>query len=384
MMKVPKGFKFAARNAGIKDSSLDFGVVFCEKKCEATALFTKNNFVGAPIIVGKEHIKNGKLQAICVNSKNANVFNLLSKKGINDCLSICKRVASEFSLNIMDVLPSSTGVIGVPLPVEKILNACDNLKSDLHENNWLSFAKSIMTTDTKPKYIFKSFETSNGEASILAIAKGSGMIEPNMATMLCYIFTDAIIERNLYQLLKDSCDKSFNCISVDSDTSTSDTVVLMSSGMSGSVCSIKFQQILDEVCVDLAKQIVRDGEGVSKLIELHIYEAKTKEQAKKIGKSIINSPLVKTAIYGSDPNWGRVIMAIGKVFDEFVHPSKLKIFFGEYPAIQNSNLNLIANYIKKNSTIELSIFLGNGDVHCTFWGCDLTEKYIEENAYYTS
>ena len=385
-MNVPKGFHFFSANSGIKDKTLDFALVFCKKKCSSAALFTKNNFVGSPISVGKQHIQNGILQAICVNSKNANVFT--GKQGIEDCLKICKKVAKELNINYQDVLPSSTGVIGVSLPVQKILNVCVNIKEKSNSANWLGFAKAIMTTDTKPKYSIKTFSTETGQASILGIAKGSGMIEPNMATMLCYIFTDAEFEGDLYHILKKSCDKSFNCITIDSDTSTSDTVTLMSSGLSGKVNQENFQEILDELCIDLAKQIVRDGEGVSKLIELKIKNAKNVAQAKKIGKSILNSPLVKTAIYGGEPNWGRMIMAIGKVFDEPIDEKNIQIAFGDCLLLKEQevigDLSEISYYLKNNTDIKITIHLNQGSVHSTFWGSDLTERYVKENAYYIS
>lgn len=381
----PLGFYSFGKNIGIKDSTLDFSVIYSEKICDAAAVFTLNNFPGSPVIVGKEHIQDGKLQAIVINSKNSNVAT--GQKGIENAKNTCTTLAANLGIRTEDVLPSSTGVIGVPLPIEKILDACKTAKSFLKPGNLEEVAQAIMTTDKKRKISFRVIESNGVKGVLYGIAKGAGMIEPNMATMLSYILTDLKPKNsNLKQMLKTAVDKSFNCMTIDSDTSTSDTVVLMSNGLAGEVPDELFQKALDEICIDLTKQIAADGEGVTKLIELDILEARDEIQARKIGKSILNSPLVKTAIYGGDPNWGRFVMAIGKVFDEKISFDKLSIEIGKI-SVKGANsetLKQLSDYLKNNSTIEISVYLGAGSSSKKFWGCDLTEGYVEENAYYTT
>ncbi len=385
-----KGFSFFGKNIGIKDNTLDFGGIYSDTVCEVGAVFTKNTMPGAPIIVGKEHIIDGKLQAIIVNSKNANVAT--EQKGIDDARYICQLVAQSCDIEDKMVLPSSTGVIGQRLPMDMIIKGCQTLKDDFgtSTSHIKNFAYSIMTTDTRAKYISVKI----GNSTILGIAKGSGMIEPNMATMLCYFVTDAKIStENLQPILKRCVDKSFNRISVDSDTSTSDTVVILANGESGIVDIALFEQALLEMSIYLAKEIARDGEGATKLIELKVSGASTQEQALLTAKAVLNSPLVKTAIYGADPNWGRFVMAIGKVFQYQVDIQKLTIYFGTGDNRFKINAKMIDNdsvplkkisNILEDSEIYIEIVLGNGEYSEIVWGCDLTEEYIKINAEYTT
>jgi glutamate N-acetyltransferase / amino-acid N-acetyltransferase len=380
----PLGFYSYSSNIGIKDSTLDFTVIYSEKICKAACLFTRNNFPGSPIIVGREHIQNGTLQAVVINSKNSNVATGL--QGVENARETCRVLARNLGIETLDVLPSSTGVIGVPLPIDKILNECKNVKERLELGGLDTVAKAIMTTDTKEKISFRKLKTSKGEGMIYGIAKGAGMIEPNMATMLCYILTDIEVATELKPILKKSVDKSFHCLTIDSDTSTSDTVAILSNGLAGFAEESLFQQSLDEVCIELTKKIARDGEGATKLIELQISEARDEIQAMKIGKSILNSPLIKTAIYGGDPNWGRFIMAIGKVFDEKIEFEKLQILIGglQVKNADPSMLKKLSGYLKQNENIEIEVLLGEGTCRKRFWSCDFTEGYIQENAFYTT
>lgn len=385
-MTMPKGFSSFGINIGIKDNTKDFGVIYSEVPCKATAVFTKNNFPGAPVIVGKEHIQSGVLQAIVINSKNSNVAT--GEKGIQNSREICKSIGESLGISEKLVLPSSTGVIGVPLKMEVILPACKKAKELLKPGNLEEVAEAIMTTDTRKKISFRKIKTKSGEGVIYGIAKGAGMIEPNMATMLCYILSDVALPENtdIYSILKSSVDQSFNCLTIDSDTSTSDTVALLCNGMAGEATVDDFSNALLEICTDLTKLIAFDGEGATKLIELTITGAKSENQARKIGKSILNSPLVKTAIYGGDPNWGRLVMAVGKVFDEPISFDGLEIYFGSLP-VKEANpetLKKLSEYLKNNTEISLNVVLNVGATSMKFWGCDLTEKYIEENAYYTT
>ncbi|ASV08598.1 bifunctional glutamate N-acetyltransferase/amino-acid acetyltransferase ArgJ [Leptospira interrogans] len=383
---MPKGFLSFGINIGIKDDTKDFGVIYSEIPCKATAVFTKNNFPGAPVIVGKEHVRSGVLQAIVINSKNSNVAT--GEKGIQNSREICKIIGESLGIKETLVLPSSTGVIGVPLKMEIILPACKKAKSLLKPGNLEEVAEAIMTTDTRKKISSRNIKTKSGQGTIYGIAKGAGMIEPNMATMLCYILSDVSLPEgtDLYSILKSSVDQSFNCLTIDSDTSTSDTVALLCNGLSGESSVQDFSKALTEICIDLTKLIATDGEGATKLIELTISGAKNEAQARKIGKSILNSPLVKTAIYGGDPNWGRLIMAVGKVFDEPIPFEGLQIYFGTLP-VKEANpetLNKLSEYLKNNTEISLNVVLNVGTISMKFWGCDFTEKYIEENAYYTT
>ena len=345
---------------------------------------------GAPVLVGKDHLRKGQLQAVIVNSKNANVATGL--QGVEDSRRICRLVAQACGIEADMVLPSSTGVIGRRLPMETIVEGCKSLMEDFGKTEYHvdSFARSIMTTDTRRKLISAKV----GNATILGIAKGAGMIEPNMATMLCYFMTDAHIPSGQLQpMLQRVVDKSFNRISVDTDTSTSDTVVILSNGLAGAVDPDAFEGVLSEMAIYLAKEIARDGEGATKLIELVVSGARTEEQALLTAKSIINSPLVKTAIYGADPNWGRFVMAVGKVFDYPVEISDLRIFFGqgdrrfridaEIVDRDEVPLSEISEIMKKNE-VHMEVVLGNGPYSERVWGCDLTEGYIDINARYTT
>ncbi|XDD50417.1 bifunctional glutamate N-acetyltransferase/amino-acid acetyltransferase ArgJ [Leptospira sp. WS92.C1] len=383
---MPKGFSSFGINIGIKDKTKDFGVIYSEVPCKSAAVFTKNNYPGAPVIVGKEHIQSGRLQAIVINSKNSNVAT--GEKGIQNSREICKTIGESLGISETLVLPSSTGVIGVPLKMEVILPACKKAKEFLKPGNLEEVAEAIMTTDTRKKISFRKIKTKSGEGTIYGIAKGAGMIEPNMATMLCYILTDVSLPEsaNLYSVLMSSVDRSFNCLTIDSDTSTSDTVALLCNGLAGEADVQEFSDALQEICIDLTKLIAIDGEGATKLIELTVSSARDEIQARKIGKSILNSPLVKTAIYGGDPNWGRLVMAVGKVFDEPIPFAPLEIYFGNLPVKEATpeTLKKLSDYLKNNTEISLNVVLNVGATSMKFWGCDLTEKYIEENAYYTT
>ncbi|PJZ69940.1 bifunctional ornithine acetyltransferase/N-acetylglutamate synthase [Leptospira perolatii] len=383
-MRSPKGYLAFGTNIGIKDKTKDFGVIYSEVPCKAAAVFTRNNFPGAPVIVGKEHVKSGVLQAIVINSKNSNVAT--GENGLKNARSICEEIAKSLEIPVTSVLPSSTGVIGVQLPMSVILPACTVAKSMLKPNNLEEVAEAILTTDKKRKISVRTIPSEKGEATIFGMAKGAGMIEPNMATMLSYIVTDAEVEGDLYALLKENVDQSFNCLTIDSDTSTSDTVTLLCNGLAGKVKPNEFKQALLEICIDLAKEIARDAEGATKLIELKIQKSRDRAQAQKVGKSILNSPLVKTAIYGGDPNWGRLVMAVGKVFDEPIPFQGLEIYFGglAVKGADSDTLKKLSDYLKKNTDIVVDVVLNTGNFEMKFWGCDLTEGYIKENAYYTT
>ena len=384
------GFSWLGISLGIKDESLDFGVISSECECSAAGVFTLNNLPGAPVIVGRENIENGRLQAIVVNSKIANVAT--GKTGIEDAKNMCLWTGEALEIAPELVLPSSTGVIGQRLPIKKIHEGCKSITEQLGSSteHIEKFARAIMTTDTHPKWS----SCRVGNATILGVAKGAGMIEPNMATMLSYFVTDAkLSSEELRAILDRVVNKSFNRISIDSDTSTSDTVVILANGLAGRIDTEEFEATLTKSAMQLAKEIARDGEGATKLIELTVSGAESQQMALKIAKSIINSPLVKTAIHGADPNWGRFVMAVGKVFEYPVPLADLSIHFKKGSQVlsvnaesldaDEVNLNEISKLLK-NQEVFIEVIVGSGNFSETVWGCDLTKGYIEENAFYTT
>ena len=389
-LKNIRGFSWMGVNLGIKDESLDFGVIASECECSAAGVFTLNNLPGAPVIVGRENIENGRLQAIVVNSKTANVAT--GKAGIEDAKNMCLWTGEELGFDPKLVLPSSTGVIGQRLPIKKIHEGCKSIAENLGSSQEYikKFARAIMTTDSHPKWSSKSV----GNETIIGIAKGAGMIEPNMATMLSYFVTDAKLSSgDLQDILERVVNKSFNRISIDSDTSTSDTVVILANGLAGAVDAENFETALTNSAVQLSKEIARDGEGATKLIELTVSGAESQRMALQIAKSIINSPLVKTAIHGADPNWGRFVMAVGKVFEYPVPLEDLSINFkngglvltvdAEKLETETVDLDAISKLLQ-NQEIFIEVVVGAGKFSETVWGCDLTKGYIEENAFYTT
>jgi glutamate N-acetyltransferase / amino-acid N-acetyltransferase len=379
----PQGFLSLAKNVGIKDSTLDLTVIYSTVRARAAALFTRNRFPGAPVIVGRKHVANGFVQALVINSKNANVA--MGKQGIDNAIETCRIVGAELGVDYRDVLPFSTGVIGRPLPMDKIRAGLCGIRDELQPNNLKLAAQAIMTTDQYPKY----FSRRVGAAIIAGIAKGAGMIEPHMATMLVYLMTDAALPaKSLRPMLRRVVERTFNSMSIDTDTSTSDTVVLMANGLAGPVNNREFEAGLLEVCEYLTREIARSGEGATKLITVDVNGAQTKTQAKRIGKFVVNSPLVKTAVYGCDPNWGRVIMAVGKSFDATIEPRKVTIGFGDTYVFKKGSpvdcdLEALRAYLGQKE-VSISVDLGIGKASARVWGCDLTEGYIKENAYYTT
>lgn len=404
--KSLKDFFFSGVNAGIKNNDLDLALVYSPLKCSCAALFTKNSFPGAPLVVAKEKIFSSpdpKLRAIVINSKNANVYT--GKEGENHVVSICKKVAKNIGVTPWNrVMMSSTGIIGSKLPVEKIEKKISLLCKKLgqEEQHLKDFASAIMTTDKKRKMVrvrlsFEGAQSQNDPTKsieIIGIAKGAGMIEPNMATMLCYLFTNAKISSGqIKSLLSKANEKSFNALSIDGDTSTSDTLAMMASGTSSFSVPLNYlQHAVDIACIDLAKQIACDGEGISKLIELEICGAASKKIADLYGKSVINSLLFKTAVEGADPNWGRIVMALGKIWQHPIKPSQLRIFFGRSnDEVEMKYENQDDASVKKRACKQLSlkkvyirIKVGNGSVKKTFLGNSLSKDYIKFNADYTS
>ncbi len=380
----PQGFRSCAKNIGIKDETLDFTVIASDVPASAAAMFTQSRFSGAAIVVGREHVANGQLQAFVINSKNANVAT--GEQGLANIRDIVHLVAEELGIAANDVLPSSTGVIGRQLPMEKMCAGIRGIGQQMEKGKLGLSAQAILTTDTRPKVCACRI----GNAVLVGMAKGVGMIEPNMATMLSYFVTDAQIAPDMLKLyLKEAVDLSFNMVSVDTDTSTSDTVAIMANGLAGEVNLEEFRQALQTMAIALAKEIARDGEGATKLIEVTVDSATSFAQARRVAKAIVNSPLVKTAIFGTDPNWGRVAMAIGKCDEQRdITPEKVSIAFGDLLVYQGQslgedNLDQLKAYLQ-NPEVVIHVSLGLGEAKATVWGCDLSYEYVRINGEYTT
>ena len=389
-----KGVYFSTASAGVKyQGRSDVMLAVLDPGTEIAGVFTSSSTRSFAVIDCEEkiHLKDSSSgAAIVVNSGNANAFT--GYRGKVSVETITSMVAEVLNIPRSRVFSSSTGVIGEELPHNLIIDALGKMVADKTKQDIFEAAKAIMTTDTYPKGSVRKVLTDQGEITIAGIAKGSGMIAPNMATMLVYLFTDASVKKDALQsYLSEINERTFNSISVDGDTSTSDTVLMAATGKSGiriEKNDENFSQGLAALMTDLAHQVVKDGEGASKFIEINIVNARNKTDAKTHAKSIANSPLVKTAIAGEDPNWGRIVMAIGKSGAQ-AERDKIKIFFGDILVAEkgwvapNYSEELGAQYMK-NTTIKISVDLGLGEANTTFWTCDFTNDYISINADYRS
>ena len=389
-----KGVNFSTASAGVKyQGRSDVMLAVLDPGTEIAGVFTSSSTRSFAVIDCEEkiHLKDSSSgAAIVVNSGNANAFT--GYRGKVSVEAITSIAAEVLNIPRSRVFSSSTGVIGEELPHNLIIDALDKMVADKNKQDIFEAAKAIMTTDTYPKGSVRKVLTDQGEITIAGIAKGSGMIAPNMATMLVYLFTDASVKKDALQsYLSEINERTFNSISVDGDTSTSDTVLMAATGKSGiriEKNDENFSQGLASLMTDLAHQVVKDGEGASKFVEINIVNARNKTDAKTHAKSIANSPLVKTAIAGEDPNWGRIVMAIGKSGAQ-AERDKIKIFFGDILVAENGwvapnySEELGAQYMK-NTTIKISVDLGLGEANTTFWTCDFTNDYISINADYRS
>lgn len=376
------GFSNAGKYIGIKDGGKDLAVLYSDKVCTAAAVYTQNKVQGAPLRVTRRNLADHRAQAIVVNSRIANVAT--GEQGIANAERTAELAAGELGIDKSDVAVASTGVIGLQLPMGKIEAGLKGIKNELKPDG--DFAEAILTTDTHKKEIC----IDAGNFKIAGAAKGSGMIEPNMATLLVFLITDADIEdEQLQTCLKASVDKTFNMTSIDTDTSTSDMAVLLANGAVKNVDQDAFQQALDLACLELTKMIVRDGEGVSKIITCEVKGAKNEQDAKKAAKAVINSPLVKTAVYGNDPNWGRLMMAIGKSGADIAE-EKVEISVNGEPIVEAGHAaadydsEKLSGIFKANDEIVFKIDLNMGENSATAYGCDLSEEYIKINAEYTT
>ena len=384
-MNLPRGFSAYVANIGIKDASNDFTLVVAEKTCAATGVFTRSRFAGPSVILSRENIADLSARAVVVISKNANVAT--GAEGMSNAREVVNAVAQKIGCEAKDVLIASTGVIGRQYPMQSVRAGLSAIPDKFENTSVEDVARGIMTTDTVHKTAEATIAGSS--ARVVGVAKGVGMIEPNMATLITMMFTDADLDKaSLDQIFRRVIDKTFNCVSVDTDTSTSDTAIILASGKASAVNAASFEAALYEVALSLTKQVARDGEGAEKLIEVCVDGARDTRQAKLVAKSIVNSPLVKTAVHGADPNWGRVAMAVGKCSDERdIDESKVVIRFGTqevYPtSVDASGLDALSKYMRSD-TVRIHVTLNTGRADCTVWGCDLTDGYIRINADYTT
>ncbi len=380
-MFVPEGFLFSAVSCGIKkEGKLDLGLIYSPEKLTSWGVFTRNTVKAAPVILGKRLVKEERTFGIVANSGVANACT--GDEGLVKAQKLLEEVAKEFGLSYKNFLPASTGVIGEQLPLEKILPRIKDLVSGLASENYTSFAKAIMTTDTFPKVVSRRIKD---DIVIMGIAKGAGMIAPNMATMLGFILTDAILlKETLKKFLPKLVDRSFNRITVDSDTSTNDTVYMLCSNKKEIKNWEEFEKACKEVTEELSYLIVKDGEGATKVIKITLKGAKTKEDARILAFAIANSPLVKTAFYGEDPNWGRIFSALGKTqipFDQ----NRIEVYLNGKPWIKDLKPVTSEDLLKKEmqkEEIELLIKLKQGKQSYEVLTTDLTEEYIKINASY--
>jgi glutamate N-acetyltransferase/amino-acid N-acetyltransferase len=400
---LPLGFRFGAAKAGLKKSGRpDFALIVADAPSSAAAAFTANRVTAAPLIVDKTNLQatGGKVRVAAINAGNANCA--AGQAGLDAARATCKACAELFGCRTEEVFPSSTGIIGVPLPAEKLIAALPGLATSLGADfdHFQQVAQAILTTDTVQKTAFAKLEiTGPGgapcEVRIAALCKGSGMIHPQLvphATMLVYILTDAAVEPTVLDTyLRAAIDVSFNRISVDGDTSTNDTVLLLASGTSGAVIgpgNSAFAGALTKVCTSLARQIVADGEGITHVVELRVEGAATDADALKIAKAIAHSPLVKTAWAGSDPNWGRLLAAIGYSGAQ-IDPERIDIRFGSLAICHNGGRAPEFNEAAAHAYIahrefSISIEIHQGAGSCIFWTTDLTHDYVSINADYST
>jgi glutamate N-acetyltransferase/amino-acid N-acetyltransferase len=395
-VSAPLGFTAAGVHCGIRcnRSKKDLALIAAEKECDAAALYTQNKVKGAPITVTKAHLENGKARAVICNSGNANTCNA---DGIDIANAMCEAVGGALNISAQDIIVASTGVIGQPLPLEPITNAIPGLAAALSKSGDSDVVEAIMTTDTRNKEIAIGFKLGKSECRIGGIAKGSGMINPNMATMLCFITTDVDIDSEmLHTALKEASATTFNMVSIDGDTSTNDMVSIMASGLAGNkritskgVDYEDFKAGLEVVMTHLAREVARDGEGATKLVECCVYGAADIETARVVAKTVVSSSLFKAAMFGSDANWGRVLCAVGYAPAE-VDVTKVDVSFesaGGTILVCKDGAGVefseeAARNVLVRDEVKVKIGLNSGKHTAMAWGCDLTYDYVKINGDY--
>ncbi|MCX6343810.1 MAG: bifunctional glutamate N-acetyltransferase/amino-acid acetyltransferase ArgJ [Armatimonadetes bacterium] len=388
---APKGFKAAGVRCGIKEKGTDLALIYSERQCSVAGVFTTNAFKAASVVRNMERIKIARGRAIVVNSGNANACT--GEQGLKDVDYICRFAGELLNVPIDEVYNASTGIIGVRLPMDKIDVGIMDALAELDENGGEAAAQAIMTTDTRPKMTAYEIEISGAPVRIGAICKGAGMICPNMATMLCFVTTDANINPVTFQkCLVSSVDRSLNCLTVDGDMSTNDSVIAFANGASG--CSEilegapehrDFEEALAKVCMEMARAIAMDGEGATKYVEIHVVNAETYADAKAAALKVANSPLVKTAIFGEDPNWGRVLCAVGGSGAKVV-PENASLSFGDVKIVERGEPVKMDPELARKPMLEkelhITVDLGLGEHSATAFTCDFSYDYVKINAQY--
>jgi glutamate N-acetyltransferase/amino-acid N-acetyltransferase len=388
------GVSLGTAEAGIKRADRkDLLVIKLDEGATVAGVFTTNRFCAAPVAVAKDHLAAGKgIRALVVNTGNANAGT--GEQGMNDARITCAALAKLLSCSSEQVLPYSTGVIMEPLPVDKIVAGLPQAIANLKTDNWFDAAHAIMTTDIVAKAVSKQVQINGKTVTVTGMSKGSGMIHPNMATMLGYIATDAAIAQSLLQqIVSEAANRSFNCITVDGDTSTNDALMLIATGKSGAVIDAAncaaMQAVVTEVATLLAQAIVRDGEGATKFITIKVEGGKDEAECKKIGYAIAHSPLVKTAFFASDPNLGRILAAIGYAGVTDLDVEKLKLYLDDVLVAENGGRAVSyqeedGQRVMQQSDITIRVVLNRGGVNATLWTCDFSYDYVKINASYRS
>lgn len=393
----PQGYRAGSARAGIKESGDDIALLVCGP-ATASAVFTRNVVRAAPVLVSAEHLQQGgKFRAVVVNSGNANACT--GEQGLADARQTCVLVAEKVGCKATEVLVCSTGIIGRTLPMPRVELALSQLQPTTEAEQNESCARAIMTTDTRPKFCAASTSIDGQTVTVGGMVKGVGMIGPDMgsysppslhATLLAFITTDAKIEAlTLQEELQRVVDKTFNSVTVDGDTSTNDTAIILANGASGVTINSEnlppFRALLEEVCVHLVREVARDGEGATKLVTIKVREARSAEDAKKAALTIANSPLVKTAVFGNDPNWGRIAMAAGRSGADFdarnlkIHLGGVQVFVKGEPAVFDQEA---AEAALRNDEVEIEVSLGAGNSEWIAWTCDFSYDYVKINAEY--
>ena len=389
----PEGFRSAAVAAGIKKKKgTDLGLIFSEVPANAAAVFTRNRVQAAPVLVDRQHLQSGKCQALIVNSGNANCCT--GEQGMRDAFSMCRFAAEALHISEELVCAASTGVIGQPMPIGKVQAAMPELAKALRDEGLDDFARAIMTTDLVPKIVSVQGQIKNRSFRMTGAAKGSGMIRPDMATMLCFVCTDIDVPcAKLRDALRIAADLSFNRITVDGDTSTNDMVLVMANGLSGAKVETAedmqiFQSLLNEVLLGLARMVVKDGEGATKLVEIAVKGAASDADARKVADTIAHSNLVKTALFGEDANWGRILAAAGRS-GVAIDPDKTDIFFNEVQMAKNGMTcgdaaEAEATKVLKTTEYVITVNLNAGTGKASVLTCDFSIDYVKINADYRS
>ena len=388
----PEGFRAGATYAGIKKKtkgSLDLAIFFSEAPCVAAALFTTNRIKAAPVVLSQQRLREGRAVAVVVNSGCANACT--GEQGLADAAEMADLAARGMGISPEDILVASTGVIGQRLPMKRIRDGIG--KIFLSRDGGHELARAIMTTDTVPKEVAVAVRVGDSEFAVGGVAKGSGMIHPDLATLLCFLTTDAAVDTDFLKLaLRKAVDISFNMVSIDGDTSPNDMVLIMANGRAGNEVVVQgsgqagaFQQALEKVCIYLAKSIAGDGEGASKLIEVTVGGAPAVAEARQAARAVVSSLLVKAAVHGKDPNWGRIMAAVGRSGVEVVE-SKIDLYIGNICVVRGGKPVAFSERevvgVLSNSEVPIGVQLNLGTATATAWGCDLSEEYVTINSQY--